>query len=181
MGIKEFEARVKQYAFPINKGFVNINQIMEAFKDTQIFKSLRDPDHAEYKFLLSPFVAHFPIGSELDIEDRVISLKTLGRSTVNFKEKAKSVVDDYLEQIQQQQDAKLDPTIGLDPELVWISVNALILIGILKCQGTDSEKASVFYRVVAPEMSHRVLVFDKDIRMSIFFLTNLTTILEFMQ
>ena len=30
-------------------------------------------------------------------------------------------------------------------------------------------------------MTHRVLVFDNDIRMAIFFLTNLATILRFMQ
>ena len=30
-------------------------------------------------------------------------------------------------------------------------------------------------------MTHHVLVFDKDIRMAIFFLTNLATILRFMQ
>ena len=77
--------------------------------------------------------------------------------------------------------AKNDPALGLDPEFVWISVNALVLIGILKCKGTDSQKAAVFYRVVQPEMTNRILIKDKDIRMSMFFLTNLTTILEFMQ
>ena len=60
---------------------------------------------------------------------------------------------------------------GLDPDFIWLSVNALILIGCLKCRGKDSEKAHVFYRVVSPEMTDRILVFDKDIRMAIFFLT----------
>ena len=92
-----------------------------------------------------------------------------------------SVVDDYIEQIYRQRDLKKDPRQGLDPEFIWISISALMLIGILKCKGTDSEKAAVFYRVVQPEMTPRVLVKDRDIRMSIFFLTNLTTILEFMQ
>ena len=75
----------------------------------------------------------------------------------------------------------MDPDMGLDQEFNWISINALVLIGCLKCSGRDSQKAEVFYRVVQPEMGNRVLIFDKDIRMSIFFLTNLATILEFMQ
>ena len=75
----------------------------------------------------------------------------------------------------------MDPDSGLDPEFNWISINALVLIGCLKCSGMDSQKAEVFYRVVQPEMGNRVLIFDKDIRMSIFFLTNLATILELMQ
>ena len=69
---------------------------------------------------------------------------------------------------------------GLDREFHWISVNALILIGCLQCIGSDKHKADVFYRVVQPEMTHHVLVFDKDIRMAIFFMTNLATILRFM-
>jgi len=55
------------------------------------------------------------------------------------------------------------------------------LIGCLKCGGKDSEKADAFYRVVQPEMGERVLIFDKDIKMCIFFLVNLATILELMQ
>ena len=86
-----------------------------------------------------------------------------------------------MEQIKEQKTAKKDPFHGLDQEFTWINVNALILIGCLKCSGTDSQKAEVFYRVIQPEMSDRILVFDKDIRMAIFFLTNLATILEQMQ
>ena len=37
MNILEFELRVKQFAFPTNKGFVNTVQLGEAFKDTEIF------------------------------------------------------------------------------------------------------------------------------------------------
>ena len=59
-------------------------------------------------------------------------------------------------------------------------MNALLLIACLKCSGRDSQKAEVFYRVVSPEMTDRILVFDQDIKMAIFFLTNTATILEFM-
>lgn len=75
---------------------------------------------------------------------------------------------------------KKDPEVGLDPNYEWISINALMLIGCLKCSGLDSHKAQVFYRVVQPEMIQRVMFSDKDIRISIFFLCNLATILEFM-
>lgn len=71
-----------------------------------------------------------------------------------------------------------DEEFGLDQDFNWINVNALLLIGCLRCSGTDSQKGEVFYRIVQPEMTHRVLVFDKDIKMAIFFLTNLATILE---
>ena len=93
----------------------------------------------------------------------------------------KTVVDDYVEEIEMQALAMSDPETGLDPDSDWISVNALILIGCLKCSGSDKQKGDVFYRVVQPEMGNRVLCQDRDIRMAIFFLTNLATILEYMQ
>ena len=73
----------------------------------------------------------------------------------------KSVVDDYLEQIGLVAECKREPVYGLDPDFTWISVNALLLIGCLKCSGADSQKAEVFYRIVQPEMTDRILVFDE--------------------
>ena len=55
-----------------------------------------------------------------------------------------------------------------------------MLYGCLNCSGTDSEKAEVFHRVVQPELQHRVVIADKDIRMSVFFLTNISTVLLYM-
>lgn len=72
MNILEFELRVKQHAYSSNKGFVNTFQLIEAFKDTSIFRSLIDRDSNEYKFLVSPFVAHFPIGSTLVDEQKSV-------------------------------------------------------------------------------------------------------------
>ena len=37
MNIAEYERRVKRYAHPGNKGKVTADQLMEAFKDTNIF------------------------------------------------------------------------------------------------------------------------------------------------
>ena len=42
------------------------------------------------------------------------------------------------------------------------------------------EKAEVFHRVVQPEMQSRIPIADKDIRMAVFFLTNISTVLLYM-
>ena len=91
------------------------------------------------------------------------------------------MVDDFVAQVQEQERLKRDARRGLDPAFEWVSINALVLIGCLKCSGSDSQKAEVFYRVVQPEMTDRILIFDRDIRLAVFFLTCLVTILEFMQ
>ena len=128
---------------------------MEAFKDSIVFNNLYTENHVENKFFTCPFIADFPIGSMLEIKTpakskqsrgggpksqksrrSVNEVKTPGRTTVGGE--PNSVVDDFLEQIEQQRLAKLDPIDGLDPEFKWISVTALILIGCLKCAGLDS-------------------------------------------
>lgn len=60
----------------------------------------------------------------------------------------------------------------------WISVDALLLLGCLHCNGPDSDKAEVFTRIVAPEYDNVVLLVDKDLRMSMMFLITSATILE---
>ena len=60
----------------------------------------------------------------------------------------------------------------------WISVDALLLLGCLHCSGLDSEKAQVFHRVVAPELDDMVMLSDKDLRKSMYFMITLATILE---
>ena len=49
----------------------------------------------------------------------------------------KTVVDVYIEEIEKQAAAIKDPALGLDRDFNWINVNALILIGCLKCSGSD--------------------------------------------
>ena len=68
----------------------------------------------------------------------------------------------------------------MDPDFEWINICALLLYGILKCKGSDTDNAEVFHRVVCPEMPSRILVLDKDIRMAVFFMTNLSTIFHVM-
>ena len=53
-------------------------------------------------------------------------------------------------------------------------------MGCLNCAGSDGQLADVFYRVVQPESLPRVLQTDKDIQIAIFFLTSLSTILNYM-
>ena len=55
VNILEFERRVKQFAHPINKGRVSVDQLVEAFRDVAIFAQLRNPFSVVYKLLLSPF------------------------------------------------------------------------------------------------------------------------------
>ena len=40
MHVEEFERRVKQFAFPENRGYINVEQLKEAFKDTNVFTNL---------------------------------------------------------------------------------------------------------------------------------------------
>ncbi len=185
INILDYERRVKMFATTENHGYVNVYQLKEAFKDTQIFQNILDRDNIESIFLRSTFVADFAVGSTIDTKQflKNISLTKPSAGASLFGKSGtivekNSVVDDYLDQIELQSKMK---KFALDGSFYWISINALILIGCLKCAGRDSQKADVFYRVVQPEMTTRVLVYDKDIRMSIFFLTNLATILEFMQ
>lgn len=68
MNILEFESRVKRYASISNMGYISPDQLLEAFKGTPIFGRIKDSTSVAHKFLLSPFVAYFPIGSQLDVE-----------------------------------------------------------------------------------------------------------------
>ena len=92
-----------------------------------------------------------------------------------------SVVDTYLVGVHETTQALADPVNEMDQDVSWISINALILIGILNCTGSDRENAEVFYRIVQPELHSRILVFDKDVRSAMFFMTNMSTIMQQMQ
>ena len=62
-----------------------------------------------------------------------------------------------------------------------ISINSLLLLGIIRCTGSYTDKAKVFQRVVAPEGQRQVLIKDKDIKQAVYFLTSMATILQQMQ
>ena len=67
------------------------------------------------------------------------------------------------------------------PSQSEISVNSLLLMGILRCRGSYKDKAEVFQRVVQPEGQRRIMITDKDIRLALYFMTSLATILQMMQ
>ena len=72
MNILEYEQRVKMYASKENKGYINLHQLREAFKDSLVFSHLSNPDSLKTKFLLSSFVANLPIGSLLKLDTNQI-------------------------------------------------------------------------------------------------------------
>lgn len=119
---------------------------MEAFRDTRIFTHLSDPSSVKTQFLLSPFVANFTTGKLLTCKRTVFQRLKSTVATQLHKKKSEtyrqlkssgsiflSVVDSYLDDIDAITKAKLDPVNELDPEFEWISVSALLLLGILKC------------------------------------------------
>lgn len=63
----------------------------------------------------------------------------------------------------------------------WISVDALLLLGCVRCSGYDSEKASVFHRVVAPQQQDVVTITDTDLKEALRFMISTATILEEME
>ena len=67
MEILEYEARVKKFAFPENKGYINQLQLTEAFKGTGIFAHLDDPESILTKSLLHPLFSNLRIGSTLPL------------------------------------------------------------------------------------------------------------------
>ncbi len=40
---------------------------------------------------------------------------------------------------------------------LWVSESALIVLGLLACEGTDAHKANVFYRLVYPDKTAQIL------------------------
>ena len=60
----------------------------------------------------------------------------------------------------------------------YISVEALVLYGIVHYNGTDYEKAEVFHRVVAPENYDVVSITDKDLSAAMRFMITIATIIE---
>ena len=60
----------------------------------------------------------------------------------------------------------------------FISIDALVLLALVQCQGDYSQKAEVFHRVVAPEYENFIPVTDKDLKTALHFMISIATILE---
>ena len=162
---------------------------MQAFSDTTIFSYLDNPNSLKTKFLLSPFIANFPTGITLKKStggpQRVKRYTTRTKTQIRFLKELhleSSIVETFFSRILDIELAKQDvDENGLDPDCDWISINAIILLGIVNCDGSDADKGEVFYRVVQPAMLPRIFITNQDIRMALFFITNLATILLYMR
>ena len=56
MQITEYEKRIKRYADPVNRGKISVDQLCESFKDTNVFKHVKNPRSVVNKLILSPFI-----------------------------------------------------------------------------------------------------------------------------
>ena len=59
-----------------------------------------------------------------------------------------------------------------------ISLDAIILLACVQCEGSDTDKAEVFLRVVSPEMLDHIVSIDKDLRTAVHFMITISTIFE---
>ena len=66
----------------------------------------------------------------------------------------------------------------IEPNDTWISVDALLLLACVHCEGFDSECAAVFHRIVAPEYDDIITITDKDLTTALRFMIITATILE---
>ena len=70
MNVLDYETRVKKFACPEDKGFVSKVQLLESFKDVDVFGYMHDVDSLQYKFITSTFFADFSVGSSLESPPR---------------------------------------------------------------------------------------------------------------
>ena len=61
---------------------------------------------------------------------------------------------------------------------IWVSIEAVLLLGCVHCKGQDSDKAAVFHRIVAPEYCSDITVHDRDVKTAFDFMIVCATILE---
>ena len=66
----------------------------------------------------------------------------------------------------------------IEPNDTWISVDALLLLGCVHCEGFDSQCSAVFHRIVAPEFDDIISITDRDLQTALRFMIITATILE---
>ena len=69
----------------MNKGKVTMDQLLNAFKDTDIFMQLKNPYSLVTKLLLSPFFKKLPL-THYDREDEVLMKDQYVLTDVNIKQ-----------------------------------------------------------------------------------------------
>ena len=103
---------------------------------------MNDFNNFATKFMLSPFVADFSLGSRLELPpdklQQLIKRTSQQNAFIKSLKIKESTSHAFLSSLERQALAKKSETNGLDNEFHWISIAALILIGCLNCSGTYS-------------------------------------------
>ena len=144
-----------------------------------------------HKLLASPFFADLPLSHTKKLRkyfaknqvEMSISSKKSRRPPRKADYFAGRAGDDPLNQSRKIQSivSTVKVPIYERPEDHWISVDALILLGCVRCCGYNSEKAQVFHRVVAPQQYDVVSITDTDLSDALRFMISTSTILEEME
>ena len=160
--ILDYETRVKRYADKSMDGLVKESQLKAGFTDLKTFDQLSDKTTVLHKLLYSPFV------SKAYASQRTSVVQTTKKPGSAY-DTPHSTQSHYF-------------SIGTPRNTTHeISINSLLLLGILRCAGSYKSKAEVFSRVVQPEGQSRIQIVDRDIMTAIYFLTSMATILQEMQ
>ena len=59
-----------------------------------------------------------------------------------------------------------------------ISVDALMLAGLLQCSGSNMQKANCFFLIVCPTFEPMISLQDKDLRTALNFMVTISTVIE---
>ena len=162
MKIVEFEQRVKKYAYPGDRGKISPDALMEAFKETGVkFNQLKNPQSVVNKVIMSPFFCNLTLShNEMsleeikELEERAHQLRkntsvNLSHSRYESNERVKQPV--FVERTPiETQEGNNDSAIfrSENDRAGLISIDALMLAGLLQCKGTTYEKARAFYVIV---------------------------------
>ena len=178
----DYTARVKRYSDMRNNGKISVDQLQLSFKDTELFKHLKNPASVVNKLILSPFFTEFSLTHNDAVEadtckNEVVTTKedVVNQSIRSSKPSPKFNCEDIVDQ-ETFQTTELKEV--ADVGQTWISVDALLLLGLLQCSGTNLEKAKCFYMIVQPSFDAYITYQDKDLQRALHFLISLSTVLE---
>ena len=178
----DYTARVKRYTDMRNNGKISVDQLQLSFRDMDIFKHIKNPDSVVNRLILSPFftdftLTHNEVEQERACKDEiaVTNEDKVNQSIRSSKKSPKFNCEDiYDRDTFQTTDVKEVVDVGQ----TWISVDALLLLGLLQCPGSNLEKAKCFYMIVQPSYDAYITYQDRDLQRALHFLISLSTVLE---
>ena len=146
----DFETLVKKYAHPANKGMIKPEQLMEAFKDTRVFNQLKNPSSVINRVVMSPFFTDFTmikyqaVKEELQIPSRSATPERLPGQLSPSRKKDPVINDEMAigsgtesREVSVAQNSMMEE---IEPS--GISLDALLLVGILQCRGSTTVKST---------------------------------------